>query len=152
MLLRAAWSTAEATEVFWELLTCQPQLCAWLHHGTDLSRNCAKTPGEQGGNTRQAAQLHQGQDLPDLIVVFCDGVTASVDKGRAIYVIYMDFCRLWYSHPKHPSVNWGEMDSMGLQWIKNWLNGYIVANGSKSWWISMTTGIPQGSVFGTTVI
>lgn len=67
--------------------------------GTDLSGNYAKAHGEQGGEARQAARLHQGQVVPDHIVVFYDGVTTYVDKERATDIIYTDFCKDFYTIP-----------------------------------------------------
>lgn len=52
---------------------------------------------------------------------------ASVDKGRAIGVIYQDFCKAFdVSPPASFSLNWGEMDLMGgPRWIRNCLDSSI---------------------------
>lgn len=45
----------------------QPHLCACEDHGTDSLRRYAETYRGQEGGSRELAELHQGQKLPDQI-------------------------------------------------------------------------------------
>lgn len=46
-------------------MTKEPHLRAWKSRGTDRLGSYAEAQGGQGGDSRQEAQLHQGQVLPD---------------------------------------------------------------------------------------
>jgi len=72
-------------------------------------------------------------------VAFYDGLTKSVDMGKAMNVICLDFCKASDTVPNNILLSKLErygFDRWIVQWISNWLDGHI------------RRVVPQGSVVG----
>ena len=74
------------------------------------------------------------------LISFYDKVTRSVDEGKAVDVVYLDFSKAFDAVPHNmlmEKLAARSLDGQMLCWVKHWLDGWaqrVAVNGVESSW------------------
>ena len=99
----------------------------------------------------------KGKSCVTQLLEYLEDITEAMDNRNDVDVIYLDFCKAFDKIPHRRLLK--KLEKYGikgkvLNWIKDFLSERqqrVFIKGSSSTWTDVASGVPQGSVLGTTL-